>query len=178
MSKSKTALLVGAGVVTIGAAGVGSVASATNKPGNFEHQWGLGWHWQSSEKEMKFDADLASKLSTRYNLDKNELASVIEEVRDDQFTILNKDRQAKLEKALEDNSITDEQYTKIIARINGIDGLYDKVDDVSGKERKRLLSDIQQEFRELFTYLKENNLKKSLVGFSENDRERKRHDHR
>lgn len=153
MKKSKTALLVGASVLTIGGTGLGATASATNKDNNVRGNSSWNWHW-NRESDDKFDAELSAAFAAKYNVDKAEVAALVETVRDNQFNILDEERQATLDKALKDEKITQDQYDTISRHLSKIDKLYDRLDDVDGSERRQVWNDIKNEFKDLKTYLK------------------------
>lgn len=160
MTKSKTALLVGAGIVAIGGTGLGATASATNgqkhdqryggSHSKFDSSW--KWHW-SQNRDDEFDAELSAAIAAKYNVETAEAAELVETVRDNQFNVLNDERQTALDEALSDETITQEQYDTIIGHFNDIDAAYDKMDDVNRGERWELWKEIKAEFRDLEEYL-------------------------
>lgn len=165
MSKSKTALIVGASVITIGAAGSTAVGVSAMNGDSQRHSMkghsSWGWWW-NNDRQDTFDAELATTLSAKYNLNTDEVAKVVETVRDNQFNILNDERQATLDEALSDEKITQEQYDGIVSRLNAIDDTYDTLDDVDGSERKEAWRDIMNGFKDLKKYLKEEDISVDL----------------
>lgn len=180
MKNPKAALLVGASVVTIGAAGLGASASAqsgygsSGDSGTKTNNWSWSWHW-NNERDSNFDADLSAAIAAKYNVDKAEATALVETVRDDQFNVLNDDRQATLDAALKDEKITNEQYDTIIGHLTNIDKAYDKIDDSSGKERRDLWKEIKSEFKELKSYLDDEGISINLDLDMSNSN--KSHDH-
>lgn len=157
MKKSKTALLVGASVLTIGGTGLGATVSATSgknhNSGQSKIDSSWSWYWNQN-RDDKFDAELSAAIAQKYSVDKAEAEALVETVRDNQFNVLNDERQGTIDEALKDETITQEQYDTIIGHFNKIDAAYDKIDDAAeGSERQELWKDIKMEFAELKKYV-------------------------
>lgn len=160
MKKSKTALLVGAGVIAIGGTGLGATASAMNgqkhgqkySSGHSKIDSSWNWYWNQNRDDA-FDAELSAAIAAKYNVETAEAAEIVETVRDNQFNVLNDERQATLDEALNEETITQEQYDTIVGHFNDIDVAYDKIDDADRGERWELWKDIKSGFSDLEDYL-------------------------
>jgi hypothetical protein len=150
----KKALLVGAGAVLIGTAGAAATTSAMSGSGSWFGHFGYS---------DKFDADLAGSLATRFDLNKDDVAQVIEQVRDDQFNVLDDKQTAKLQKALDDDRITQQQYDTIEQKLTAIDGLIDRIDDEQGTARKQTASDIKSAYKDLYKWLNDEHISASII---------------
>lgn len=162
MKKSRTALLVGASVVAVGGTGFGATVSAMNgkdynSSGHSKVDASWNWYW-NQDRDDAFDAELSAAIAAKYGVDVAEATDLVETVRDNQFNVLNEDRQATLDKALEDETITQEQHDTIIGHFNTIDAAYDKIDDANRSERRELWKEIKSEFKELETYIETENI--------------------
>ena len=166
MKKSKTALLVGASVLTIGGAGFGATASATNgyAQGSGDSRVDSSWNWYwNNERDEKFDAELSVAIAQKYSVNEAEATALVETVRDNQFNVLNDERQATLDEALKNETITQEQYDTIIGHFNKIDAAYDKMDDANWSERRDLWKEIKTEFSALKDYMDTENISIDLA---------------
>jgi len=166
MKKSKTALLVGASVLTIGGTGLGATASATNgytqSSGDSRVDSSWNWYW-NNERDEKFDAELSVAIAQKYSVDEAEATALVETVRDNQFNVLNDERQATLDEALKNETITQEQYDTIIGHFNKIDAAYDKIDDANWSERRDLWKEIKTEFIALKDYMSDEDISIDLA---------------
>lgn len=151
----KKALLIGAGVALVGSAGM---AATTNAMGG-----GSLWNWNFSSKSDSFDAELASSLSTEFSLDEDQVAAVIEQVRDGQFDVYDDKQEAKLQKALSDQRITQEQYDTIVEKLKEIDVLIDRIDDEEGETRKETAGEIKSAYRSLISWMKDEEISVRLI---------------
>jgi len=166
MKKSKTALLVGASVIAVGGTGLGATASATNgkdykSSGHSKVDSSWNWYWNQN-RDDSFDAELSAAIAAKYSVDTAEAAELVETVRDNQFNVLNDDRQAALDEALKNETITQEQYDTIIGHFNTIDAAYDKLDDADRGERWDLWKEIKSEFKELESYMNDEDISVEL----------------
>lgn len=157
-------MVVGASVITIGGAGLAAgTASAHGGHGSWWNQW--NWNGYVSQSDDKFDTKLSSELATKFNLDEAEVAALVEQVRDNQFNVLDENRQEKLQEALTEGNLTQEQYDHIVAQLTKIDGLIDQVDDANWSERKELWNQIKAEFKELRAWMREEDISWRVIGF-------------
>lgn len=173
MNKLKTAMIVSAGIATIGGVGLGTAATTSATGGGIDGRTSSSWGWYWGDKrDDRFDASLATSLSTKFNIDKAQLETAIEEVRDDQFNVLNDKRVAALQKAVADQTITQEQHDQIVTRLTTIDELYDQLDDTEGEERRAIWKEIKNDFRELREWVRNEKIPLKLLGFSESHHDR------
>lgn len=164
----KKALLIGAGVALIGSAGVAATTTAMGG--------GSSWNWHfGSNRTDKFDAELAGSLATEFSLNEEDVAAVIEKVRDNQFNVYDAKQEAKLQKALTNEKITQEQYDTIVEKLTAIDALIDQVDDAEGEAKKTLLGDIKTAYKELYQWLKDEELSRSLIVHSPYSQHKHKH---
>ncbi len=161
MQKLKTAMVVGAGVVAIGGTGLGA-AQVSAWSGDAT----VGGNWNAhvgNEQDAQFDADLAAALAAKYNLQVDEIASVIEQVRDDQFNLLSEERLERLQQAVEDEKLTQEEHDYIVSKLEKADGLIDQIDDATGRERRELAREIRNELKMLINWMEDQDISVRLL---------------
>lgn len=160
MRKLKTAMVMGIGAVAIG--GVGLTAANVSAWGGTGHGGGSfssGWSaFVGNEQDAQFDADVAAALAAKYDLQTDEVESMIEQVRDDQFNLLSEERLERLQQAVEDEKLTQDEYEYIVSKLEKTDDMIDQVDDVTGEERYELTREIRSELKSLSNWMEEQDI--------------------
>jgi hypothetical protein len=166
MRKLKTAVVMGIGVAAIG--GVGLTAANVSAWGGDRGYGGGsftgGWNaYIGNAHDAQFDADVTAALAAKYDLQTDEVASVVEQVRDDQFNLLSEERLERLQQAVEDEKLTQEEYDYVVAKLESVDDMIDQIDDATGEERRELARDIRNELRSLADWMKEHDISVRLL---------------
>lgn len=136
----KKSLLLAGAVTTIGLAGMGAAAKAatTSSTG------GTG---------------LVDKIAQKFNLNKDDVQKVFDEDRQSQEAEHQAKMEERLTKAVTDGKLTDEQKTKILAKIKELDAARDSereaMKDKTPEEHKALM---EQKQAELEQWAKDNNV--------------------
>jgi len=121
MNKTKQALLVAGGVVSIGAAGLGLSATTSALSDT-----------SSSTDPM---SSLIDKLVSKFNLKKSDVQAVFDEAREATDKDMKTERLTALKKALSNGKITQAQYDHIVAAWEKIDALHDKDKTDANREK-------------------------------------------
>lgn len=109
MNRAKQALLIGAGVVTIGAAGMGVSATTSALSGN------------SNSPEQS----LIDKLVSKFNLNESDVQEVFDEVHAARKEQMKTQRETSLKNALENGDLNRTQYNHILSVWKQMDTLHD-----------------------------------------------------
>ena len=145
MARFKSALLVGAGVATIGLSSFGVAAAATNS--------------SSTSPEDS----LVQKIASKFSLNKADVQAVFDEEHSARMADMQADRAAALKQAVTDKKLTQAQADHITAA-------WKAIDDLRGTTKPRDLSDttrqqIKDKMDELKTWLDDQNIDlKSIDG--------------
>ncbi len=127
----KKPLLVASGVFAIGIASLGVISSASADTGN---------------------GSLAQKIAQKFNLNQDEVESVLEEHHEQKKAEHKQDRSEKLSQAVSDGKITEEQKDKIVAKIEEFDSEREaskgKAKQMSKEERKAMMDTKRNELKE------------------------------
>jgi hypothetical protein len=101
--------------------------------------------------------DLVSKIASRFNLSKDDVQSVFDENRAEH----EQERKAKLEdrltKAVENGKLTEDQKTKILAKLDENKAFFESLKDMSKAERETALDNHKKEME---AWAKENGIDK------------------
>lgn len=126
MNKTKQALLVAGGIVSIGTAGLG-LSATTSALSNTS----------SSTDPM---SSIIDKLVSKFNLNKSEVQAVFDEARSEHHKEMRTERLTALKKALTNGKITQAQYDHIVAAWKEIDTLHsaDKTDANRARVHKKM----------------------------------------
>ncbi len=129
MKKTKQALLIGAGVVTIGAAGMGVTAST----------------YALSGSDKGPDSTLIDTLVSKFNLNKSDVEKVFEQAHDARHEEMKADRETALKSALDDKKISQSQYNHIKDVWSQMDKLHEgKRSDANRKKMHNLMEKLRK----------------------------------
>ncbi len=142
MNKRK-ALLVSAGVLSIGVAGLGINATTSALSGS------------SSDDPM---SSVIDKLVSKFQLDKSEVQAVFDEARSEHYSEMKAKREAALQSALDKEKISQAQYDHIVNAWKKMDALHSE--DRSDGNREKIHSLMQ----ELRTWMEEQAISRSDIG--------------
>lgn len=173
MSKLKSAMLISVGVLSIGAVGAGAASTTSAMSGDTY----TSAHVRTDDT---FDSDLAKAIAEKFDVDKTEVANVIQQVRDEHAQAWEHKWEQRvmdsLDKALSNGKITQEQYDHIKSAIQQMQSLYDSLDGKTSSERKAIFQEIKTQRDELMSWLKDQDLSPRLVFGFEGHGHYKHHD--
>ena len=157
MNKIKSALIIGAGIATVGAGGLGLTATTSAMSGSGSTSTSTHVSWSD-----KFDAELASTLATKYNLDENDVKTTIDQVRAE---LRDEWRFKDLKQALSDGKISQEQYDHIVTAVKEIDSLQQSYRQATtDKARADIKAQLKTKTKDLWNWFKEQNISPKLAG--------------
>ena len=157
MNKVKSALIIGAGIATVGAGGIGLTATTSAMEGGTSTNTSTHIKWGD-----EFDSKLASTLATKYNLSESDVKSTIDQVRSE---MMDEWRFDALKQALSDGKITQAQYDHIVAAVKEIDGLRQSYRQATTDDaRAEIKAELKTKTGELWTWLKDQKLSPKLLG--------------
>ncbi len=139
MTLSKSLLVLGA-VTTIGA--VGFIGANTVSA-------------QGSNQDS-----LASKIATKFNLNKNDVQKVVDEQRSEHMANMQAKFNDRLTQAVKDGKITEDQKTKIIAKQAEMKTFIDGLKDKTPAERHTAM---EAKKTELIQWAKDNNIDQQYI---------------
>lgn len=142
MNKLKQSLLIGAGVVTIGASGLGLGATS--------------FALSSSGEDPQ--QSLIDKLVSKFNLKESEVEQVFDEMHAAREKEMKTQRESSLKSALEDGKITQTQYDHIQSVMDKMDALHDG-DRTEAKHKK--MHTLMDKLRK---WMEAQNIDKSVLG--------------
>jgi len=147
MNSFKRNLIIGAGVASIGIAGVTGVATAS----------------ALTSTESTTGTSLIDKLVSKFNLNKAEVRAVFDANRSEHHAAMQADRTAALKTALSDGKVTQAQYDYIVAAQTEIDSLMSSAGtpDTQSDETKAA---IKVKLDALKDWMKEQNLSPENIG--------------
>lgn len=166
MRKLKTAMVAGLGVAAIGGVGLtaANVSAWGSDTGYTGGSFSSGWNaYIGNEQDAQFDADVAAALAAKYDLQTDEVSSVIEQVRDDQFNLLSEERLQRLQQAVEDEKLTQDEYEYIVGQLEKADDMIDQIDDATGKERYELAREIRGALKSLSNWMEDQDISTHLL---------------
>lgn len=142
VNKAKQALLIGAGVVAIGAAGMGVTATTSALSGDSSNP----------------DQTLIDKLVSKFNLSESDVQSVFDEVHSARESDMKANREAALKKALKNDKITQAQYNYITSIWAKMDALHDgNRTDANHKKMHNLMEKLRK-------WMDAQNIDRSVLG--------------
>lgn len=143
MNRTKQALLAGAGVLTIGAAGLGLSATTSALS-------------QSSSTDPQ--ASLIDKLVSKFNLKRSEVQAVFDADHATHEKEMKTERETGLKKALSSGKITQVQYDHIIGVFKKVDALMSAAKTETNRTKMHNLLD------ELRTWMEQQKISQSVLG--------------
>ncbi|HMS23314.1 MAG TPA: hypothetical protein PKB09_00720 [Candidatus Saccharibacteria bacterium] len=105
---------------------------------------------QGSNKE-----DLVNKIASRFSLNKDEVQSVFDENRAEHQKERQAKREERLTSAVESGKLTEEQQSKILAKMDENHTFFESLEDMSPTERKTAL---EKHKKEMKTWANENGI--------------------
>ena len=147
MNKLKRTLIIGAGVASIGVAGITGVASAS----------------ALTSTDSSASTSLIDKLASKFNLNKSDVQAVFDANRTEHQAAMKTERTAALKTALSDGKITQVQYDHIVNAQVEIDALVEASgprEDQSDETKTA----IKAKFDALRSWFKEQNLSPKDLG--------------
>lgn len=147
MNKLKRTLIIGAGIASVGVAGLAGVATTS----------------ALTAVDNSTGTSLIDRLATKFNLNKDEVKAVFEAERAEHRAEMKAERSEALKTALSDGKITQVQYDYIVTTQTEIDALIEAAgtrEDQSEEERAA----IKAKFDTLRDWMKEQNLTPSDLG--------------
>ncbi|AHB42047.1 hypothetical protein RAAC3_TM7C00001G0181 [Candidatus Saccharibacteria bacterium RAAC3_TM7_1] len=157
MNKLKSALIIGAGVATVGVGGGSLAATSSAMSGSTSASTSVHASWKD-----EFDTKLASALAAKYDLNTDEVKGVIDEVR---AQIIDEKHFATLQQALSDGKITQDQYDYVVAAVKEIDSLRDDYRQATtDQQRADIKAELKTKTTDLRTWLEEQDISMSLLG--------------
>lgn len=143
MNRTKQALLAGAGVLTIGAAGLGLSATTSALSG-------------SSSTDPQ--ASLIDKLVSKFNLKRSDVQAVFDADHAAHEKEMKSNRETALKKALSDGKITQAQYDHIVGVWKQVDSLMSAAKTETNRNKVHTLLD------ELRSWVQKQNISQSVMG--------------
>lgn len=157
MNKLKSALIIGAGVATVGVGGGSLAATSSAMSGSTSASTSVHASWKD-----EFDTKLASALAAKYDLNTDEVKGVIDEVR---AQIIDEKRFATLQQALSDGKVTQDQYDYVVAAVKEIGSLRDDYRQaITDQQRADIKAELKTKTTDLRTWLEEQDISMSLLG--------------
>jgi len=155
MNKLKKSLIIGAGVATIGVAGITGVASASALSTTTSSS--------GSSTSSSVDSSLIDKLAVKFNLNKEQVKAVFDANRSDHQAAMKASRTAALKVDLSSGKITQAQYDYIVAAQADIDTLMSSAGSPD-TQSATVKASIKTKIDALRTWMKSQNLNLSNLG--------------
>lgn len=149
MNKLKRTLIIGAGVASVGVAGLAGVATTS----------------ALTASDSSTGTSLIDKLVTKFNLNKDEVQAVFDAERTEHMAEMKAERAEALKTALSDGKLTQVQYDYIVNAQVEIDALIEASgsrEDQSDEEKAA----IKEKFETLRDWFKDQNLNLRDLGIS------------
>lgn len=145
MNITKQAMIIGAGVLAIGASGLG--VSATTSA------------LQDSDGESQ--NGIVSALASKFNLKEDEVNEVFNDQREERSEAMKAEREESLKSALNDEKISQAQYDHITSAWSELDQIRDGEKTDENRQKANTIR------KELHVWIEEQNIDKSALGMPE-----------
>lgn len=113
-----------------------------------------------SAQSQSSGTGLVDKIAQKFNLNKADVQAVFDQNRKDHEAQRQQDMKSKLDQAVKDGKLTQDQEDKLVAKFKEMDSYRDSLKDKTEDERHTAMKTKMDEFKQ---WLKDNNISEDLV---------------